>query len=201
MEPDIDCSGLKCPEPVLLTRKRMAGSSDAFVVLVDNATARDNVSRFARSAGGDARIEKTERGFYVFVTPPSERLRETSDAQQDFQCSVSASEKVVLITSDEIGTGAGELGGTLMKMFLYASTESDEALASIIFMNSGVRLVTENEEAAAHVRALQDRGTEVLVCGTCLDYYGLTEKLKAGRVSNMYEIQATMVGASLLVSL
>ncbi|MHB8895383.1 MAG: DsrE family protein, partial [Candidatus Geothermincolia bacterium] len=81
------------------------------------------------------------------------------------------------------------------------SAESDTAPSTLVFMNSGVRLVTENEETAAHVRALVDRGTEVLVCGTCLDYYGLSADLKAGRVSNMYEIQQAMIRADLLVSL
>ena len=66
---------------------------------------------------------------------------------------------------------------------------------------SGVRLVTENEETAASVKRLEQAGTEVLVCGTCLDYYGLKEALKAGTVSNIYEIQGKLIGASLLVSL
>jgi selenium metabolism protein YedF len=100
-----------------------------------------------------------------------------------------------------MGRGEPELSSTLMKMFLYTTAESDEPPAKIIFINSGVRLVTENDEAAAHVRRLAAAGTDVLVCGTCLDYYGLTDSLQVGRVSNMYEIQAALVGAGLLVSL
>lgn len=88
-----------------------------------------------------------------------------------------------------------------MKMFLYALTEGDEVPSTIVFANSGVRLVTENEETIAHVKSLEDSGAQVLVCGTCLDFYGLAESLKAGRVSNMYDIQQALIGASLLVSL
>ena len=51
------------------------------------------------------------------------------------------------------------------------------------------------------MKRLEESGTEVLVCGTCLDYYGLKEALKAGTVSNIYEIQGKLIGAGLLVSL
>jgi len=88
-----------------------------------------------------------------------------------------------------------------MKMFLYAYAERKEPPATVALVNAGVKLVTEDEETAAHVRKLEQQGAEVLVCGTCLDYYGLTGKLQAGRVGNMYEIQSALVGAGRLVSL
>lgn len=42
---------------------------------------------------------------------------------------------------------------------------------------------------------------EVLVCGTCLNYYGLTEQLKAGRVSNLYELLEKLQQAGKVVPL
>jgi sulfur relay (sulfurtransferase) complex TusBCD TusD component (DsrE family) len=48
---------------------------------------------------------------------------------------------------------------------------------------------------------LQERGVEVLVCGTCLDYFGLMGKLQAGRVSNMAEITDRLMKAGRVIPL
>lgn len=198
MEADLDCTGLKCPEPVLRTRKIIESECGPFTVLVDNDTARDNVLRFARSTGCGVEATDCEGGWLVSVVPGEAVPQATPEAV----CAPRAGTgRVVLISSDEIGKGEAELGRTLMKMFLYAATESETPPSALVFLNSGVKLVTENEETAAHVAKLEEGGALVLVCGTCLDYYGLKDKLKTGRVSNMYEIQATMIGADLLVSL
>jgi len=195
MKADIDCTGLKCPEPVLRTRAMLDTGPGPFTVLIDNDTARDNVRRFAQTAGCEVAVDETDGGFLVSIIPGA------SVKTASVSCPEARAGSVMLIASDEIGTGEHELGKTLMKMFLYTASESDSPPSTLIFMNSGVRLVTENEETAAHVKKLEEAGTEVLVCGTCLDYYGLKEILKAGAVSNMYDIQSAMVGATLLVSL
>ena len=50
------------------------------------------------------------------------------------------------------------------------------------------------------LKELESRGVRILTCGTCLNFYGLSEKLKVGEVTNMYEIVETMSKASLIVS-
>jgi selenium metabolism protein YedF len=174
--------------------------SGSFTVFVDNVTARDNVLRFSRTAGSRADATKAEGGYLVTIEPGEKAAAGPAVAEMPM-CGPATGNRVIFIGSDQVGTGDAELGGTLMKMFLYTAAESEAPPAALIFMNSGVRLVTENDEAAAHVARLEEAGADVLVCGTCLDYYGLTDRLKAGHVSNMYDIQATMVGAGLLVSL
>ena len=196
---DLDCTGLNCPECVLRARKALESARASFTVLVDNTTARNNVAIFARSAGCSVSIDDTGTGFLVSITPSA-----MSGIGVDELPAAPARahlRKVVFIGSDEIGKGKRELGVTLMKMFLFTGPEAEDRPTTLIFMNSGVRLVTENEETAAYMKALVDRGTVVLVCGTCLDYYGLKEKLKAGSVSNMFEIQSTMISADLFISL
>jgi selenium metabolism protein YedF len=199
MEPDIDCTGLLCPEPVIRTKSRLENEPGPFTVMVDNETARDNVSRFARTMGCEVGVEATDGGWLVSVTP-SRAAGTVVQAAPDGEVP-SARQTVFLLTGDEIGKGEPELGRTLMKMFLFAAAESDTPPATLILMNSAVRLVTENEETAASVKRLEQAGTEVLVCGTCLDYYGLKEALKVGTISNIYEIQGKLIGASPLVSL
>jgi selenium metabolism protein YedF len=195
---DLDCRGLKCPEPVLKTKRMLEGAAGSFTVMVDNETARDNVARFATTSGCEVEVSEVEGGFVLRISGvgPSAEDQEQVPGAKPVPCGT-----VFLIKSDLLGTGERELGEVLMRSFLYASGEAESAPASIILMNSGVKLVTENQEAIAHLKRLEERGVDIIVCGTCLDYYGLTERLAAGRVSNMYEIQSTLIGATNLVSL
>jgi hypothetical protein len=68
-------------------------------------------------------------------------------------------------------------------------------------MNSGVRLPGEEQQVLENLRELEEKGCEVLVCGTCLNYYGLTDKLKIGNVSNMYDILGRMQSAAKVIAL
>jgi selenium metabolism protein YedF len=196
---DIDCRGLKCPEPVLKTRKALAEGAGSFTVLVDNESARDNVSRFARTSACEVEVTEVDGGFLVAVTPGAGEAPQGS-GEVPVVCDT-ATTTVIFVSSDEIGSGERELGTTLMKSFIYAAVEADAPPSSMVFMNSGVRLVTENEETIVNLMKLADRGVDILVCGTCLDYYKLKESLKVGRVSNMYEIQSELISAARLVCL
>jgi len=120
--------------------------------------------------------------------------------KEPMTCSVTPVIKVLFLGSDEIGRGDRELGVALAKAFLYACTENEDKPYCMVFMNSAVRLVTENDQTVEHIQKLESEGVEVVVCGTCLDFYGLKDKLRAGRVSNMYEIQGILMSADRLVS-
>jgi selenium metabolism protein YedF len=69
----------------------------------------------------------------------------------------------------------------------------------LILINSGVRLATEGSEVLETLRALSQKGIEILSCGTCLDFYGLKQKLKVGVVSNMYDIAQSLLEADRLI--
>lgn len=194
----VDCSGLKCPEPVMRTRQALAGAEDVVTVLVDNETARDNVERYATTSGCQVQVSRALGGFLLKITPPEDKPLDEPRVPVSCETGVSTA---VFISSEGIGTGDPELSVALMKAFLYASAESDAPPAAVVFMNSGVKLVTVNSETVESVRKLEERGAEVLVCGTCLDFYGLKDRLRAGRISNMFEIQAALTGAGRTISL
>ena len=71
--------------------------------------------------------------------------------------------------------------------------------AKLIFINSGVRLTTEGSEVLESLKTISEKGVEILSCGTCLDFYGLKEKLKVGVISNMYDIAQSLLEADRLV--
>ena len=58
----------------------------------------------------------------------------------------------------------------------------------VILINSGVKLACEGSEVLEDLQELSAKGTEILSCGTCLDFFGIKKKLSVGKVSNMYEI-------------
>jgi selenium metabolism protein YedF len=93
--------------------------------------------------------------------------------------------KTILIQSEVLGRGDDEVGMMLMVNFLRLLGESQEKPASILFWNTGVRLVCEGSWALPHLKTLEERGVEILACRTCLDYFELADKLKVGRETNM----------------
>ena len=98
-----------------------------------------------------------------------------------------------------MGQGDGELGKILMKGFIYALTQQDSLPSTILFYNSGARLTCEDAPTLEDLKSLEAQGVEILTCGTCLNHYGLTEKLLVGSVTNMYVITEKMTHADLIV--
>lgn len=192
MVKEIDARGLSCPQPVVQTKKEIESGAAELVVLVDNKTACQNVTRFAISAGFKVDEEKAGDDYELHLTKGSP----VSECE-----SVAAKSSLIFIDSEIIGRGSEELGATLMKTFLHTLTESPEQPAKIVFMNSGVKLAAEGSESIADLKELADKGVEILACGTCLDYFGLKEKVAVGKVSNMYEILSSFLQAEKVITL
>jgi selenium metabolism protein YedF len=93
--------------------------------------------------------------------------------------------KTILITSEVLGRGNDELGMTLMSKFLGTLVENKEKPARLVFWNTGVKLVAEGSWALEHLKKLEHQGVEILACGTCLDFFELTNKQKAGKPTSM----------------
>ena len=108
---------------------------------------------------------------------------------------------VVAVGSAEMGNGDPRLGRILMKSFLYSLTQLDELPQTVLFFNGGVRMTTEGSESIEDLKALESQGVEILSCGTCLDFYGLKDKLLVGGITNMYVIAQTMAGAGNVVKI
>ena len=109
---------------------------------------------------------------------------------------------VLVVSSEYMGRGEhAELGHVLVRGFFHTLGEVEPVPDAIIFFNSGVKLVVEGSSVLEDLRALADRGIEILACGTCLGYYELTDKIAVGEISNMYTIAETMLGAGRVVKL
>lgn len=93
--------------------------------------------------------------------------------------------KVILVTTDRMGTGEAELGETVMETFFTLLKQREDLPRAVFLMNRGTFLLTEQSFVAPHLKELSEKGTPVLACKTCVDYYKLEDKMIAGEISGM----------------
>jgi len=195
----VDARGLPCPQPVISTRKALA-EADHVVIIVDNEIAQRNVTRMVEKAGGTVRVEKRDDGIYLDINRGAAVLEQRG--QQAIGGVADAGSLVLLVPSELMGRGEhAELGQVLMRGFFHALSEMNPLPNTIIFFNSGVKLVVEGSPVVEDLQFLREQGVEVLACGTCLGYYNLKEKVAVGEVSNMYTIVETMLTAARVITL
>ena len=105
----------------------------------------------------------------------------------------------VVISSATMGSGDDELGKNLMKAFIFALTNVTPTPDNIIFYNGGAHLTVEGSASLEDLKNLEKAGVNIMTCGTCLNFYGIAEKLQVGQVSNMYDIAQTMADSGLVI--
>ena len=189
----LDARGLACPQPVILTRKALAeGGFSVLEVIVNTSSGRENVARFAGHAGCTiASIEESGEETRIVIEPPVANQSDPSSTETLTEATMPLGEpgiQTVLLSARTMGRGDDELGALLMRGFLYTLTESETLPQRVLLMNSGVTLAAEGSEHLQNLRRLVDLGVEILACGTCLEFYKLTDRLAVGRVTNLQEI-------------
>lgn len=197
MTTTVDARGLACPQPVIQTRKAMQ-QADHITTLVDNETAVTNVSRMAEKAGWQVQVVPQGEEFRIELTRTA---RPPAEAPAVGPAGAVSGPLVLVVPSDIMGRGEAELGTILVRGFFHALGEVQPQPNTIILFNIGVKLACEGSPVLDDLRALEADGVEILACGTCLNYLGLTDRLAVGQVSNMYAIAETMLGAGRTVSL
>lgn len=198
----VNALGDACPIPVVKTIKALAalGGAGTIETLVDNEVAVENLKRLASERGCGVSVEKAaEKEWHVTFDVP-EGLSVDAGEADDAQCLVPAKKNLVIqVSSDAMGAGSDELGRNLMKAFIYAVTQQDELSATMLFYNGGAHLTCEGSPALDDLKALAEQGVEILTCGTCLNHYGIADKLAVGEVTNMYVICQKLEQASNIV--
>ena len=165
-------------------------------VLVDNEIAVQNLRKLADHKGWSFCWEKRGDGdFQAWITREAgeslseEKQRETEEPEcPDCRTEGIRPGLTAVISSEAMGQGDDRLGKILMKSFLFALTQQDILPETVLLYNGGAFLSCEGSESLEDLKKLEELGVEILTCGTCLDFYGLKEKLAVGGISNMYEI-------------
>lgn len=220
----LDERGKQCPLPVIEAKKALEKAEPGSVVevVVDNEIAVQNLKKLALHKGLDSLSEKvSEREFLVKiwagVEEKAEQVRENAEQakeraeqaresaeqaeKESMKCALDCREKglVLVLASDEMGQGDAVLGRLLMKGFVYAVTQQDKLPETVLLFNGGAKLSCQGSDSLEDLKELEAQGVEILTCGTCLNHYGIAEKLLVGNVTNMYEIVEKMTGAKKIV--
>ena len=202
----VDAMGDQCPIPVIKTNKALKEITETTLVEVhvDNEIAVQNLSKMAKQKNLEYKCEKLEEQHYIIkINAEAEgvSIQQKAPAENDKEICYPdrKSNTVVVLSSNQMGNGSEELGQILMKGFIFALTELDELPSTVLLYNSGVKLSTVGSNSIEDLKTLQAQGVEILSCGTCLNYYDLTEKLQVGDVTNMYFILEKMAQADKII--
>ena len=201
MEKIIDCKGMACPLPVVNAKKAAEAMSlgDVLTVLVDNEIAVQNLSRFAEHKGFGVSADKRGEKEYAVIMSISGEAVESKE--EEVACVMDSRRKgmLVVLSGNVMGTGDAKLGTSLMKAFVFALTKQDQLPDTILCYNTGAYLTCEGADTLEDLKLLESEGVTILTCGTCLDFYGLKEKLAVGGVTNMYDIVERMENAAQII--
>ena len=200
----VNAMGDACPIPVVKTKNAIKELGEAGGVVetrVDNEIAVQNLTKMANQKGYGVKSEKLgENEFQVTMTVGAGAAPIPED--EPAVCAVPASHGkniVAVVSAGVMGTGDDKLGTALLKGFLYALGQQDVLPRTILFYNGGAAVTCEGSASLEDLKSLEAQGVEIMTCGTCLDFYGLKDKLAVGEVTNMYAIVEKMTGADLIV--
>lgn len=185
----VDARKMACPLPVINTKNEIKTmkEGESVEVVVDNQIAVDNLMKFAKVRNYSSKVNKVnDDEYHIIITlGENEIINETV-------CSLSKNHDLIVLSSNKMGSGADELGKTLMKAFIFALTKQDQLPQTILLYNSGAYLSCNGSDSLEDLKLLEASGVEIMTCGTCLNYYGLTDQLAVGSVTNMYDIVEKM---------
>ena len=202
MEKIVDTRGLACPQPVILAKKALEEAKEVLVI-ADNDEAVENIRRLANKMGCAIAVVREEDGTFRIRLSRSGEGPPYEGTDIGIACGTAKEERgaplVIVLSSDRLGRGNDELGEVLMRSFVHTLLTLDPRPATIILYNTGVRLAARDSALIDDLKQLEAAGVQIVICGTCVNYFELKERLGAGIISNMYDIASTMTGAGKLV--
>ena len=202
---EIDVQNLACPGPVLKLRDLLDEGEREIVMHVADQLSRSNVSRFAASRGAEVSIEDPGDGSFFVKIAAGEGAAEARPGEDALiACELPpemapAGPRVVQISAATMGTGDDELGGLLLRSFLKTQIQLERKPHAVLFYNDGVKLCCEDSVLLDDLKALEEAGTEIIACGTCLNFFELADQLRVGRVTDMLEIASRLADAGSIV--
>ena len=198
----VDAVGDQCPIPVVKATRALRELTEpgTLEVRVDNEIAVQNLTRMAAGNHLQVRSEKKGERLFVVTLEVAAPVGDAPAEEPALSCAPDArGDLVVAVDSEIMGRGSDELGKLLMKSFLFAVTQLPQLPKTMLFYNGGAKLTVEGSESLEDLKGLEAQGVEILTCGTCLNFYGLADKVAVGGVTNMYSIVETLAGAGKVI--
>lgn len=186
----IDAKGMLCPKPLILTKKALSEikEDEGLQIAVDNENSLKNVSRYLKDNGYEIHTDRSGTVTVIHVLKKGQVFSEENSENYSITESKKTGNYIIAVFKNTLGNGPEDLGEILIKAFINTIAETEIQPASILFMNSGIHFTVTDSPVLDSLKKLEEKGVEILVCGTCLDYFKNMNELRVGKVSNMYEI-------------
>ena len=199
----IDTKGQLCPLPLIATKKALKEirKGESFKVITDNQTSFGNLSRFLKDNKAEFYVEESEGIWTLTVT---RKEGDTTFTDTEEYCVKPAAQPpkgnyIIALASDKMGDGDDEIGHLMMKNFIKTIKELDNLPRKIVIYSKGVTLVSKESPVVEHLKEIENKGVEVLLCGTSVKHYSLEGKTGAGTISNMLTISGIMASAGNII--
>jgi selenium metabolism protein YedF len=204
-ERKIDLRGLICPEPVLRTKRLLDDSSiEKVEAIVDGEINVNNLNRLARSLKLQFASATQADNFVVTIARNNSEAKSHAHVEPSNLKSAKPSQNevgnVVFLGKDKFGEGDPEFSATLINLFLQTMFESGQRPRAILMANTGVRLMAPDSPALKVMNDFKEAGCEVLVCGLCVEFYGLKGKIAVEQITNMFAICEYIFAADKVIS-
>ncbi len=186
----LDCRNLACPEPVIKTKNAIGGlkEGEELEILLNSVASFENVSKFLSSQGQNFKREELGGSEYVIKAVKSGKISEQIDTSE-YVCEPTGknAKKVIYLNEDRAGSGA--VGEVLLSKFLGGFAQIDNKPYAVVCVNTAVKMTTDRSHPSFKpLRDLESLGVKIFSCGSCLEAYGLVDKLSIGEMTNAYEV-------------
>lgn len=198
----IDTKGKKCPMPIILTKRVIdeGGIGDVVEVLLDNDISKCNLAQYLSEIGLEYAEHCDDKGEYSIRF----ELGEVKIARGGGNIACFVPDKksdiepyIIVVKSTKMGEGADDLGEILMRSYLNSLPEVNSLPKTIIFYNSGVKLLSKDCDCIDILKEIESKGVEIISCGACTEYYDILPSV--GVIGNMFKIANTLAVASKII--
>ena len=203
----VDARGQICPVPLIMLKKALKGLESPFEIqiLVDNEISQINILTYLKDNHFQAESQKINDFWKIITTDAQQLGMEMTPSlpllteEVGLPPSVRGNFYVVVIKNNKMGFGNDDLCENLLKGFLNVLTEIEEKPQYLIFYNAGVHLTTKMSLVINSLKKLEDDGVKLIICGACVDFYGLKNEIGIGTISNMYSITEILLQAEKII--
>ena len=191
----LDTKGLKCPQPLIMLKEALLGldAGEEIRVETDNDTSLKNLLTYLKDQGAEPRVSTAGTVHTLVALRPEKDLSGSNPA---IYCTTDLpTSYVVCIKGELMGDGDPELGRLLMETFLDNLKLQEQLPTHVVLYNGGVLLAMKESPVCSSLSELEELGIRIMLCGTCIDHYGLQFDIGVGMISNMVVITETLATA------
>jgi len=196
----LDTKGLKCPQPLIMLKEALLDlkAGEEIKVETDNDTSLKNLLSYLKDQGVVPDVSSAGTVHTLIAQKPEKDLEGSNAA---IYCTTDLpTSYVVCIKGELMGDGDPELGQLLMETFVDNLKLQEQLPSHVILYNGGVKLAMKDSPVCNSLTELEELGTRIMLCGTCIDHYGLQFDIGVGMISNMVVITETLAAAGHVVN-